>query len=265
MKNYKEMADSVFQRSEEIIAKRNQKKKAMYKAASFASCVCLAALLGVGVFQRGMFTAHKLPNGGDTIQPGSSAGGFDVQNTSGEQENLSQASQSEKVTRLAVNDLGAQLITADMDVQYSFYSKLSEEALQTVKEEFHTRTGIEYDNFIMRLPAEINSFYSLSARGYEDTDLEGEYKLHDYVFDCQTEDGGQAIIAICAFEKPLRDCIFECDNPEMSEVNGIPLVIYECERIYMVQFSFQGVNYDIETRNMNLEGLESLLTSLLAD
>lgn len=271
MKNYKEMADSVFQRSGEIIAKRNQKRKAMYKAASFASCVCLAVLLGVGIFQSSMFIPRTPANGGN-IQPGGNPDGYEVQNNAPNvQDNTSrpvETSQPAQTTKLVVNNSVGQSVAADMDVQYSFYGNLPEQAWQAAKEEFHTITGMEYDEFVMKIPEELNTvcdFYSLSTRGYKNGELEKEYKLHDYVFDCKTEDGKQAIIAICTFEKPLRDCIFQCDNPEMSEINGVPLVIHGCESTYMVQFSYHGVNYDIETRNMDLEGLESLLTGLLAE
>lgn len=53
MKDYREVADRVLRRSEEIIAENRRKKRARIKAGSLASCCCLAALLGFGVWQSG--------------------------------------------------------------------------------------------------------------------------------------------------------------------------------------------------------------------
>lgn len=53
MKDYKEVAKSVFQRSEEIALENRKKKKAMLKAGSAAGCFCLAAVLGFGSWRGG--------------------------------------------------------------------------------------------------------------------------------------------------------------------------------------------------------------------
>ncbi|NLK96223.1 MAG: hypothetical protein GX275_13730 [Clostridiales bacterium] len=57
MKNYEEMAESVFQLSGEIIAKRNKKRKAMVKVVSAVSIFSLVTLLSVGIFKSDIFTA----------------------------------------------------------------------------------------------------------------------------------------------------------------------------------------------------------------
>ncbi len=55
MKNYKEMADSVFQRSDEIIAENKRKRKNLIGITSAISCVCLVALIGFGGVKSGLF------------------------------------------------------------------------------------------------------------------------------------------------------------------------------------------------------------------
>lgn len=47
-----------------------------------------------------------------------------------------------------------------------------------------------------------------------------------------------------------------------SSLGGIPITVYGYDSTYMVQFSYQGVNYDIETRDIDLEGLSGLLTGI---
>ena len=51
MKDYKEVADDVFQRSEKIIADNRRKEKKIMKVGSMTACFCLIALLGVGIWQ----------------------------------------------------------------------------------------------------------------------------------------------------------------------------------------------------------------------
>lgn len=166
---------------------------------------------------------------------------------------------------LVVNKLDS-LVHSDMDVQFSYYDKLPHDVWMSVSEEFQNGTGIGYEDFTGRIPNtfELNDFYSISARGYKDADLKDEYSLHDYVFDYRTENGGEATIALCSFEAPLRDCYIMCDNPEQSEINGISVVVYGYRNSFMVQFSYKNVNYDIETNGITLEELHALLTGITA-
>lgn len=169
-----------------------------------------------------------------------------------------------KKIQLVVNEVES-MISTDMDVEYSALEKLPLYVWETILEEFHEFVGISYDDFTAKIPNiwKYSNFYSLSTRGYKDSNLKEEYRLHDYVFDYRTENGGQATIALCSFEEPLRDYFVVCDNQEQSEINGVPLTIYGHKNIYLVQFSYQNVYYDIETNNISLEELEELLRSLL--
>lgn len=55
MKNYKEMADSVFQRSNEIIAENRKRRKKRIGITSGVLCVCFVALIGFGGVKSGLF------------------------------------------------------------------------------------------------------------------------------------------------------------------------------------------------------------------
>lgn len=170
-----------------------------------------------------------------------------------------------KTDFLVVNELDS-MFMADMDVQYSFYGKMPYHAWETILDNFRDFTGISYEDFIARVPGtwEYANFYSLAIRGYKDVNLSDEYRLHDYVFDFRTADGGEARIALCSLEEPLRDYLIGCDDPAQSEINGVPVFIYRFDDIFMAEFSFEKVNYDIETRGIELEELEKLLSGLLA-
>lgn len=165
---------------------------------------------------------------------------------------------------LVVNEAES-VMGVDMDVQVTSLSKLPHDVWMSVLEEFHGAVGVTYEEFITKIPNnfECCNFCSLSTPGYKDADLRDEYRLHDYVFEYRSESGGELTIAICPYEEPLRDCFIECDDPQQSEINGVPVVVYGYQGSFMVQFSYENINYDIETSNISLEELENLLTAII--
>lgn len=169
----------------------------------------------------------------------------------------------EKADTLVVNEV-ENIMSADMDVQITSLDKLPHDVWVSVQEEFEENVGISYEEFTNKIPNtfECNHFYTLSTPGYKDADLEEGYRLHDYVFEYCTENGGEVTIAICSFEEPLRDCFIVCDNPVPSEMNGVEVLIYRYQEHFMVQFSHGKINYDIGTNNITLSELEDLLLSI---
>ena len=68
MKDYKEVAERVFQRSEEILAENRRKKRARIRVGSLACC--LAVLLGFAVWQRGVLPRENLASADQFAQDG---------------------------------------------------------------------------------------------------------------------------------------------------------------------------------------------------
>lgn len=94
-------------------------------------------------------------------------------------------------------------MAVDMDVRYTGYEKLPYDVWKAVMDQFYTATGIEYHAFCGRIPAEFRdncNFFSLSTRGYKDAGRNEDYRLHDYVFECRSGSGAEAIIALCVFD-----------------------------------------------------------------
>lgn len=154
------------------------------------------------------------------------------------------------------------LAGADMDVQFTYYPDPSEDKSDDVLIQFKNVAGLNYNNFVAKIPDVFvkERFYSVDVP----SDAAVAYIPHDFVFDYQTNNGGEITIAICAKEEPLRDLFVICDNPKQSEINGIPVVILGYQDSFLVQFSWQSVNYDIETRSITLGELEQLLVCLIS-
>lgn len=199
--------------------------------------MCLVILLGFGMWQSGMF------------------------NTTPPQGNQSDQQNEDNENLFVVNQVDS-IATADIDAQLSYYNSLSAIELESVHKNFGSAIGMSYETFTAKIPVTFvsKSFHSVDVPADA---TRAEYIPHDYVFEYQTENNGEATIGICSVEEPLRDCYIMCDNPEQSEINGVAVIIYGYEDCFMVQFSYENVNYDIETSNITLEELEDLLTSIM--
>ena len=161
----------------------------------------------------------------------------------------------------------ASLTSSDMDVKIENYSpKLPEWIWQEILEEFENEMGISKENFEAKIPDKFisSNFYSSSIKGYKDANLPDEYKIHDYVFEYRTENGGEILIAICKDEKPLRDYYFEFKG-EKSQIGNTELEISQYNNKYMATFEFNNVNYDIETTDITENELLELLQSILTE
>ena len=260
MKDYKDMAENVFRRRDRYIAER---KKQMKTATSVLSCFCLAALLGAGVWHYNELSNSRV---GDIMPSGGPVGNStDIPSDPGAGPS---ADGKEGVrSQVVINRLEAAPAAADMDVQYQDSAKLPYDVWEAIMEKFHTVTGIEYHAFLERIPAEFrdnSAFFSRSTRGCKDAGRNEGYLLHDYVFECYSDSGATAIIALCGFEPPLRDLLIWNGDLAESRINETTVTICEYEGIYWARFTYRGVNYDIETRDLDQSGLEALLTSLLA-
>lgn len=165
-------------------------------------------------------------------------------------------------SNLVVNEVD-NVTQLDMDVKISHYTDIYADEWETVMEAFEQAIGMSYEKFTKKLPASYQrtAFYSIDT---PTAPKRGEYVPHDYVFEFLAENGGEVKITVCADEEPLRDCFFMCENPKESKINGMTAIIYSVQDSFMVRFSYDTVNYDIDARNITLEELENLLTRIIS-
>lgn len=165
-------------------------------------------------------------------------------------------------SKLVVNEVG-NTTNLDMDIQISRYNDLSSTEWQTAIETFESSINLDYEEFMRKIPDSYQStaFYSIDVPVIPKS---AEYIPHDYVFEFITENGGKVKIALCAVEEPLKDCLFECDNPKESKINGNTVIVYNVRGDYNVQFSYDNVNYDIETHNFTSKELETFLNCIMS-
>lgn len=163
-------------------------------------------------------------------------------------------------TVLHVNELKEYMIT-DLDVQISVYSALSSQEQGEMLRAFAESLGMGMQSVSEKMP-EGYTFCEFMTVNAPTGQGDGTYAPHDYVMQWSNAGGGAVTMALCAFEEPLRD-VFLGTEPQVSAVLGVPMVIYEYQGSYMVQFVYEGVYYDVDTQFLTLSELETVLTALV--
>lgn len=85
--------------------------------------------------------------------------------------------------------------------------------------------------------------------------------LHDYVFS-YAKDNNKIKIAFSELEEPLRDYFIESGD-KISKIGDVEFIIYQSEEMYIVTFSYQNINFDIETTGITEDELVNLLQSII--
>ncbi len=87
-------------------------------------------------------------------------------------------------------------------------------------------------------------------------------KLNNYLVSTYTENNSIKI----AFSKdcePLRDYFFDDNGEKYTTINGEDIKIYNYGNSYMTVFSYNGVNFDIETSNMDINEFVNILKLII--
>lgn len=249
MKSYNEMAESVLSRRDEYVKKRKKQTR------TFASGVlCLALLAGIGFGFDAFGGKPAAPEATDSLA---------VEKTGSKYVNME---------NIYVNNVGESLsgsLACDIDLQYEAYKSKIDGVLQLVDaakyEEFLKNTGMSWSNFSAKLPKgfDLQEMYALYVTYRPGS---GEYNtFHDYVLRLKdTQSDAELTLAMSPLEKPLRDCIYLCDDPVYSEINGVKLAIIGDDYNYYTIFEYNGIWYDIETYSISLEDFVIFLNSIIS-
>lgn len=153
--------------------------------------------------------------------------------------------------QLIINEAKIRAI-ADIDCQIIRFDELSKEESESFLKEFEAATKTCYSAFTSKIPDTFvcESFYLNKLR---DFNTENEYIPHDYVFEYACKNGGNVRIALCSVGYPLRCVVYGYDFPLASDINGVQVYVYRIGGGFWVQFSKDGVNYDVEATNISAE------------
>lgn len=138
----------------------------------------------------------------------------------------------------------------------------------TVPAQFAQAAGVKGEEFYPALQERftIASYYVLWVRSSRESET---YDLaHDHCLELQTESGGTATVRVSREGWPLRCCLLLDEDPQLSTVNGVELVIHGMNLIdgasFFTRFEHEGVYYDIETNGIPQRDLQYLLETLIS-
>lgn len=117
------------------------------------------------------------------------------------------------------------------------------------------------------------SFYEklVNSNLLEDYKVEGIYikdsnqkynKLNNYVISSNKEDKS-IMIAFSKDNEPLRDYFFDDKGDKYTTINCENIKIYSYKNSYIAVFSYNGVNFDIETSNADINDFKIILELII--
>ena len=71
------------------------------------------------------------------------------------------------------------------------------------------------------------------------------------------------MIAFSKDNEPLRDYFFDDKGEKYTTINGENIKIYSYKNSYIAVFSYNGVNFDIETSNADINDFKSILELII--
>jgi len=149
------------------------------------------------------------------------------------------------------------------DLDGTSYTGISEAELDIVKTEFSQALGIEYDEFRKRLDDHFNIIQFGALFIPPKADGSTQRTLHDYWFTYTTDAGGQINIAMCAFDKPLKDVIIGDSGFADSQINDTTLKIYGTQDYFIAGFNHQNINYYITANGISVDELQTILCDII--
>ena len=92
-----------------------------------------------------------------------------------------------------------------------------------------------------------------------------EYNIaHDYVFEFTGNNDRWVRIIYSLIEEPLRD-YFITNDSIVSTIDGVEVILYQYEELYIVDFKYHDMYYEIEANHVTLEELLTLIRGIFQD
>lgn len=121
----------------------------------------------------------------------------------------------------------------------------------------------EFINNIL-IPEELKLTHSYNRYTRKDIKVDNYDILYDYVFLYETKESNKHIIlAFSELGEPLRDYFINHDQSKKSKIGDTEVTIWQYKDLYMATFTYNNINFDIETTKLSEEELVKLLISII--
>lgn len=252
MKNYEEITNGLLERRDRYMAEQKRKRKNAVAVLTSACCICLIALLSLGIWQGGLF--RKVPTG-VLEDPASSEDKAQMAGNATVQNQGNQTAENDPEQRLyTINKVqglaGAEML--DYALKEGVYGEVKTLA------EITDYLGRDYSALKDYMPEGFSFVGNYEAKFYYE---DGGKIVHDpCVFGYKKED--QEITILVSKIGAPYDCLFLLDNPIASEINGVAVTmggIYKDETsgefdLVFADFSHNGLHYRVTVEHVPSDG-----------
>ena len=254
MKNYREVADDVFRRSEKVIAANRKRQQNITKVCSVAGGFCLAAVIGVGVWHNGIRPDAVESGSKDEvlIKDNTFVGNFS--DTDNAEENIASGSAADR-DKIVINKVGAM---TSGDSAYRIQSEMTESDFFGMdKEELTAYYGTTVFPEVSEDLHEWDSQYGIYKRDTACFDVTViNYSNDDYSRSISVEVGKAT--------PPIRDYFFFEPDLEKSVIGGVEMMIELTDNgYYGVEFTYNGVSFFICAKGLSQDELVSVVSSFI--
>ena len=217
----------------EFDMKTNRNKKIVY----IASSICAVFILGIGIF----IGTNKLSEDNNIFKDNTLKIGKAEDQNENMEENLK--------IELNINKLdNASMARFDVDIKTI--------EMENLPEKFNF-----IKNIIIPNGFELDDSYNIYIR--ENKEKEEYNILHDYVFYYQKDSTNNIRIAFSEKEEPIRDYFINNEEENISKIGDVELIISNWKQMYLVNFKYENIYFDIETTGITEDELIVLLESLI--
>ncbi len=85
--------------------------------------------------------------------------------------------------------------------------------------------------------------------------------LRDYVFEYKNNKGSKIVVSFSETGRPLKD--YNLTVETLSKINNTDILISQYQNLYLVSFNYKKIFFAVETENISIEELTSLLESII--
>lgn len=249
MKNCDEMVNSLLERREQYVAEQKRKRRIITRTATSMCCVCLVALLGVGIWQSGMFgTTPPVQSMEDALYPGIKDN-FDE--SKGESPDNPAAN-----NKIVINSIEG--VSADkMNINL-----LETDFVELTRDEMIAYYGVDY---VPTVPEDITAWEDERSGIYKRNGGSGEVYWDADILNYSNEDFTRTVhLEVDNGNNVLPDYFFFKGTEEKSVINNVFVLIGLSENgYYYADFTYKDIGFHINAKGVTEDEFVAIITSII--
>ena len=249
MKNCEQVTNDLLERRDKYVAEQRRKKKRAMGMVTSLCCVCLVALMGIGIWQGGWF-APTQPDQSleDSLYPGIKDN-FD--------ENKGESADNPVVNnKIVINTVNG--ISADkMNI-----CLLCDDFVEMTREEMIAYYGVDY---VPDVPADIKAWEDERSGIYKRNGGTGEVYWDADVLNYSNDDFTRSVqVEVDKGSSVVQDYLFFKGTEEKSVINNVEVLIGLSENgYYYSEFMYNGVGFCIDAKGVTEDEFVAILASII--